>query len=301
MLGSMLGSHSELVSLPEAQFIIDVYLNGLRNDYLNSPKKILKEIERHPRFQLLDIKLPELSKIISPDILYYPDLINLVKEAYSNKVNKEKALYWVEHSPNNIKNTKVLLDIFPSAKFIHIIRDGRAVASSLLSVSWGHNAIDRIANLWMGYIAHGLAAENHLDREQIFRVTYEDLVRNSEKTLKKLCVFLGINFESQMIMGRDLKLPNYYHKDEKLVGQAPNEDRISAWRETLKPREIELFESLAGDALVNLGYSPLIFPSARGLNTLDRLISLLKLPSEVIVNYLNFFKLFYAARYRRKK
>jgi len=301
MLGAMLGSHSEILSVPEAQFILEVYKEAYRKKFLDSPSKILKAIKSHLRFQLWGVDVGSLTEKTDWSEISYADVICMVVKQYALGVDKVGASFWVDHVPGNIRNTFVLLELFPTAKFIHIVRDGRAVASSLASVRWGPSSIDRIANWWMMYIAHGLAAENVLGSKKIIRIAYEDLVQNSQKTLGEICQFIGLQFESGMIEGKGLRLPAFYRKDQHLVGKVPDERRVSAWQKSLHSRDIEIFESFTGDILLNLGYPTLYYPSTKGFSTFDRLRSLLKIPSETIGNYMNGIKLVINARFRGKR
>ena len=63
-----------------------------------------------------------------------------VLKAYAGSLNHHLDFkYWVDHTPVNLKFFMHLVKHYERAKFIHIVRDGRAVASSVIPLEWGPN------------------------------------------------------------------------------------------------------------------------------------------------------------------
>jgi tetratricopeptide (TPR) repeat protein len=110
-----------------------------------------------------------------------------------------------EKSPNNLQIFDVLDSLFPAAKFIHIVRDGRDCAVS----GWFHNL--RVTPDWtkqtfssmdaylMSYAddwAKELAiAQTFADRYQgrFRQIRYEDLARTTERVLAEIFAFLNVD------------------------------------------------------------------------------------------------------------
>lgn len=269
MLGAMLGMHTECLTVPESQFKIDV----LRNVNLNEDKanllSVLNMIKKHPRFRLwsLDIDSTPISEDTSCS-----QLIEWIVKKYGEKVGKETCRVWVDHTPANIRYGTTLLNLFPEAKMVHIVRDGRAVASSIMRLDWGPNTIIEAARWWVEKVGYGLAAESSWG-SQIIRLKYEDLVSEPEHTLKTLCAFLNIDYQASMVAGHGFKVPAYTAKQHVLVGKKPDVKRVNAWKEELTPRQVEIFESLTGDFLSYLGYDLKYGVKARKPTTGERLRS----------------------------
>ena len=80
----------------------------------------------------------------------------------------------------------LLNEEFPKAKYIHLLRDGRAVANSVLSLDWGPNTIPVAARSWVKNVSYGLAAESFFNNEKILRVKYENLTLKPIETLKNM-------------------------------------------------------------------------------------------------------------------
>jgi len=134
MLGAMLGSHSECLCVPEAQFIIDILKGGEVDSQQANPAQVLKRIASHPRFGLWAIRIEAGEWFAEDQGVAYADIIEKVVQKYGRKHAKVSARLWVDHTPSNLKHTATLFSIFPEARMIHMMRDGRAVAASLLSV-----------------------------------------------------------------------------------------------------------------------------------------------------------------------
>jgi hypothetical protein len=160
----------------------------------------------------------------------------------------------VDHTPGNVQHMARLARLMPDLRFVHLIRDGRAVAASQIPLDWGSNDVYEAARLWMSKVGLGLAACSALGPRAI-TVRFEDLVTDPEATLKGLCEFLQIPFDHGMVGRRDFQVPGYSRDQHALVGTAPDETRIDRWRHDLSATQIEAFEFLTGDMLDYLGYS----------------------------------------------
>jgi hypothetical protein len=139
------------------------------------------------------------------------------------------------------------------ARFIHLVRDGRGVAASVIPLDWGPNTVQRAAHWWTERICYGLAAEGYL-QDRALRVSFEDIVTTPEGTLRELCSFLEIPYESAMLEASGFDVPAFTRAQHHLVGEAPDPSRAVAWKSHLTTRQVEMFEALTGDLLVALGY-----------------------------------------------
>jgi hypothetical protein len=276
LLGSMLGTHSECLCTPESQFIVDVLSRCDLDANHIDPQRVLDIIVKHPRFKIWALNVKPSHSSYRQANATYPELVEWIVKEYGVVNGKGCPRIWIDHTPSNIKYAATLVSLFPQARLIHIVRDGRAVASSLLSVSWGPAAIDRATYYWLRNLAYGLAAESSCDPANVMRIKYEDLVIASEDTLRKVSFFLGIDYQPQMIKGDGFQVPSLTRRDHVLVGQAPDRRRVDAWQNELTLRQIEIFESITGDMLRYLGYDMRFGPSAKSMTVIERCASSLK-------------------------
>jgi hypothetical protein len=141
--------------------------------------------------------------------------------------------------------------IWPRARFVHLLRDGRDVARSCIGMGWA-------GNVWTG-------AERWIEAERLWselrpriepgrrhELRYEDLIRSPERELERLCAFLGTGFDPAMLEYH--RGTSYERPDPSLVGQ---------WRKKLAPRELALLEARIGPLLRERGYEPSPVPAAR--------------------------------------
>lgn len=112
----------------------------------------------------------------------------------------------------NIQRIRQIVKIFPKAKFIHVIRDGRAVANEMLQTKWWRNNdiwwLGSKPDAWDKYgrepvVLCGLDWKkcintifDHLDlfKDRYLEIRYEDLTENPKKTLMKTFKFCGLDW-----------------------------------------------------------------------------------------------------------
>jgi hypothetical protein len=148
-----------------------------------------------------------------------------------------------------------LLKIWPQAKFIHLIRDGRDVARSTIQMGWA-------GNMYMG-VERWIEAEliwkkmaQQLPPEHQLSIHYEELIRDSESVLQQICDFVEVPFDKAMFSYAD-----------KTTYSVPDPKILERWRK-LPQKELQLVECRIAEMLRERGY-PLsghpILPDSAGL------------------------------------
>jgi Sulfotransferase family len=286
MLGAMLGAHSQCICVPETQFIDHQFAtNGFDSQALNA-EQTLQRIFQDRRYRLL-WPIPARDTPLSPQVIgtTYSRLITWLVCEYAKSRRKEEATVWVDHTPTNFRRASTLIEMFPESRFIHLVRDGRAVAASLFELDWGPNNAFDAAEFWMARCGLGLAAESQFGRDRVLRVRYEDLVSDTEPTLRRVASFAELEYESGMSEASGLRPGRYSEQQHRLVGTPPNPSRVDRWRETLTPRQVEVFEAEVGDLLGSLGYQPVYGIRARPATRFEVLsLRLLDLPQRAANN-----------------
>src|SRR5262249_58739314 len=108
-------------------------------------------------------------------------------------------------SPGYVRRIRVLHGLWPSAKFIHLIRDGRDVCLSALSSPvpafvgrsslWAEDGVSAAALWWERDVRLGRRSGRKLGPELYHEVRYEALVASPEAECAQLCAFLGVPHE----------------------------------------------------------------------------------------------------------
>ncbi len=255
LLASALGCAAATVVTPESQFKQEM-IRGLRTGRLaGDPASMYDWIDRDTRFKAVWQMKPERRLAQSP-LVGAPALTAVVVDVVDQYAARHGAAQWrcwIDHTPENFREVATLMRMFPQLRFIHVVRDGRAAAASVLPLDWGPNDIIRAARWWTTEVALGLAMEaTHPDR--VMRVRYEDLTTDPETLLRAAAGFTGLAYDPRMLKADGFVLPGYTQGQHQLVGSAFDAGRNDGWKSALGPRQVEMFEATAGDLMDLLGY-----------------------------------------------
>ncbi len=253
----MLGSHPDCVCTPESHFKTSGLRVGRRADGTLDLEAAISFIKIHWRFKIWEL---DVDFAAAPRHSYVAFMDWLV--AQYARVYDVPGSVWVDHTPENINYAPVLLDFFPNAKVVHLVRDGRAVAASIMPLDWGPNSALESAVWWKEIVRDGLTLEETFPG-RIIRVRYEDVVRTPEETLPSLCMQLDLPYHPDVLVAKGFRAPGYTQNQHTLIGKRPDPSRIMRWKQRLTQRQIELVEGQAGDLLQELGYPLLFGPEAR--------------------------------------
>ncbi len=163
----------------------------------------------------------------------------------------EGELLWIDHSPNNLALQHELRLLFPESRFLHIVRDPRAVFASVRRLDWGRSTPAASARWWLQRHQRASAACSKLGQHSL-SLRFEDLVSEPEATLAEVSDWLGRPFPISKLPA--LKLPRYTQKQHQLVNGAILARRAEAWQDELSEREVEIIEAIVGAELDQLGY-----------------------------------------------
>jgi hypothetical protein len=273
LLGAMLGSRPDCLCVPESHFKIDALRFGeVDRDRVDVPAALA--LMRRDRDFLGWEKSPGAPGPLDGPVTSYRDLVEWLVRRFGADVGKPAPDLWIDHTPDNVRFASTLFELFPGAKLIHIVRDGRAVAASIMPLSWGPNSIEPAALYWIRHVGHGLAAEACWGPGRVARVRYEDLVQRPEPTLRRLCAFLEIDYQPSMLRADGYTVPRHMKTPFPLIGKPPDPRRIDAWRTALTSRQIELFEHRVDEFLRYFGYPVLYGLRARPMSRSERIETL---------------------------
>ena len=290
LLGSILGSHTKCVTTPESHFKINL-LKRMKKKKL-SFSEIVNFLNINYRFQIWNISIKNQLKINNLDITDFPKLMQFLIEEYANSVNVSTQFksYWVDHTPNNSSFGLELLKTYPNAKFIHIIRDGRGVAASVLPLDWGPNTTYYASDWWRNKVSEGMWLERFTDKENFYSLKYENFLCEPNQELKKVCNFLNLDFEPSILSDRGLILPLYTKKQHNLVNQAVDQNNQYKWQTKLSNKQIEFFEHKSFQLLELLNYKPIFGLKANPPTKTEKLLINIKEKIKSITNLLKYRK-----------
>lgn len=115
-----------------------------------------------------------------------------------------------------------VLERYPNSKFIYLVRNPYSYVASFLKSPNHHGDIEYALSVWMEDQLQFLELEKQLG-QRCLRVTYESLLTETEKTLKKISAHFGLNYSDKML--------DFHLKPINLE----NAQRISNWENIAKP------------------------------------------------------------------
>lgn len=164
-----------------------------------------------------------------------------------------------EKSPVHTHYVGSLSTSFPRARFIHIMRDPRAVVLSRVSAGFGSNLIEPNIHRWRR------AAEMHRDfaerlgPDRYLLVRYEALVADQHTVLAEVCRFLGVEMTDAMLehhkrseKGFPTRSTDWMENTMKPVFTSS----IGKWKTEMKPVHAAMIDAALGDLVPAMGYEP---------------------------------------------
>jgi hypothetical protein len=164
---------------------------------------------------------------------------------------------WCCKSLENIDYVDIIEDYFESPRYIYLYRDGRDVALSFRKAVVGEKHIYNIAKSWAQTQLIGLDLKEKIEASRFFTVSYEELVRDTESTIRRLCRFLGVSFSNNMLEFYRSEEAKRAAESSSLWNSLTNPVNKSNTQKYLREAtrdDIIIFESVAGHVLDNLGY-----------------------------------------------
>ncbi|HXK39213.1 MAG TPA: sulfotransferase, partial [Candidatus Paceibacterota bacterium] len=151
---------------------------------------------------------------------------------------------------------EIYTELWPSARFLNVIRDGRDVLASQLLTGSFRNSPEEVGAGWsQTHLRFRRLVERGVIRGH--EVRYEELVTNTEETTAEICAFLGLDYEPVMIRHheKDLTIFGAQHLSGARVARPVDESSVGRWKQDLSGDQVERFLSTASDAMTQLGYT----------------------------------------------
>ncbi|MGH2754818.1 MAG: sulfotransferase family protein [Actinomycetota bacterium] len=266
-----LNAHPDVAVPPESRFITELYA---KEDIVDVPD-YLARLEAHIRFKAWDLPIENVAaEIDDRSSIPYADAIRATYRAYAASRGKTA---WGDKTPRYVEQIPFLARMFPEARFVHIVRDGRNVALSYSHVNFGPKNIARAARLWARRVEAGIRDGRALPKGSYLEILSEDLAEDIEGEVKDICAFLGLDFDVRMLDPDERAkgvVEKVTHSYEPGVS---GRSKMSRWQDEMSPADIEVFEAVAGRVLSELGYERR-FPDPGPLAKLKAALALKGLP-----------------------
>lgn len=260
--------------------LLRVMLNQLHSVFAPHPPHILKTFDPIAKFYgnlddpgnyselVTDIcefvgnnPVPWLNSQFDPElILKYSNGRSLL-DAYLtlHEVNAlaNKARFWFNKSMQNVYFIEYFERNGFKPYYIHLIRDGRDVALSFRKAIVGEKHIYYLAKQWREDQELSNYYVEKFGAESVIRVKYEDLLRQPQQEIQRICQFIGLEYSNNI-------LKFYESQDSKITAESGEmwhnlskplmKNNFNKYKKELQPEDIDLFEKVAGKLLLEYGY-----------------------------------------------
>ena len=165
---------------------------------------------------------------------------------------------WGDKTPYYVNHIGEIRRVFPQARIVNMVRDGRDVALSLLRVPFGPSNVWAAAGQWRQAIDAGDRAAAELG-DDLLTVRYEDVVTDPAGVVPAVCGFLGIDYAAEMLAVEETPPDRIAAGQEAWFSElyaGISASSVGKWRRQMSAGDAALFGSIAGEQLARHGYDP---------------------------------------------
>jgi hypothetical protein len=268
LLRMMLDAHPQLTMPPETHFVPDL-IRACRKPGA-TPESALEAMKSHREWEDFGFTDEQaLAWLRALPGLKPGAAVRAFYEAYAAKEGKPR---YGEKTPRYVGKMRQIQTALPEARFVHVIRDGRDVALSVLDRTVRDIDATHVAGRWKRKIEKAREAAPNLSHYT--EVRYEDLITDTEPTLRRVCEFIALDWDPAVLdyhersadrlgemaralpsdgKSQDLSVERRM-ATHAMTTKPPDADRVSRWKRQMSEPDRQAFEEVAGDMLAELGY-----------------------------------------------
>jgi hypothetical protein len=274
LLRMMLDAHPQLTVPPETHFVPDL-IKAAKDG--GSVEDMLEALTANRTWPDFGIGAEEMRKrfeaIPLADEPARPGAaVRAFFDAYAERQGKPR---WGDKTPAYMLSITRIGRALPETRFIHLIRDGRDVALSQTARAINEQppAAEQAAK-WVKRIGKSREQAAKLGGERYIEARYEDLVRDPEPALRRICEHIELEFDPAMLTyyegaaerlqemsgalrsdGSHAEQAEGYRIDNhKPTTEPPDPSKLDKWRREMNPEDLKAYDDVAGEMLKELGY-----------------------------------------------
>jgi hypothetical protein len=173
---------------------------------------------------------------------------------------------WGNKTPQYTEAMPRLAQLFPTARFLVVVRDVRDVCLSWRR-KWGRDVLGCAAR-WAVRMTAGLAAARELPAERSLWIRFEELLASTEATCRRACDFLGLTFSPAMLE-HDRHLKGGPIDGKINYGRSIQSANQGKWRDRLDTATVRRIEEVAFDAMQAFDYPVAYAKASRPITRLE--------------------------------
>lgn len=249
MLAAALARHPNIAIPPETHLFSE-YLPK-RNQSEPITPDVIEQFVIHPRVKDMQLSASDITPEFGKYESNYSGLFQCALEVYAKKSGKSRV---GEKSPTHLKHVDKIIQWYPDAKIICIVRDGRDVVKSLIAAPWIHNNLIKHCIMWREQmqLIDELAGRYS---NSVLVIKYEELLLDPSRVIAAICEFCSEKYTDQMLQPQKTSVVPAWEKGWK--GNADSNfdpSKIAMWRSTCSDKELMLMQFIMGEQLLKWGY-----------------------------------------------
>jgi hypothetical protein len=270
LLRMMLDAHRDLAIPPETHFVPDV-IKTARDGSIYDILAAFTDNRTWGDFGISDDEMRERLERAEAG----GDPAAAVRAFFTLYAERQGKPRWGDKTPAYMLSIQRIGRTLPESRFIHLIRDGRDVALSQTARAINEQpAPPEQAARWVKRIRKSREQAAALKGPRYVEARYEDLVRDPETTLRRICEFVELPWDPGMLsyheraaerlseMAGTLRAEGAHAEQEagyRIENHAPttkppDPSKLDKWRREMPEEDLKAYESVAGDMLRELGY-----------------------------------------------
>ena len=266
LLRLMLASHPRLAIPPESHFLPElVEFEASSGGLARHRQRVIEWLIAHRRLADFNLGAEWVRETLSAlDPFTTRSIASVLFAEYARREGKAR---WGDKTPRYRSFFPQLHGVFPEAKFIHVLRDGRDTALSAWRARFGPKTWAAAVYDWRDAVRDAWAGARALPRGSLLEIRYEDLLENPEGALRKVCGCLQEDYLPELLSfsgAAKRQVPEWEAAWHAKLQSPLDPGNAGKWRRELSPEQLLLFERVAGRERAAAGYPDANLPSSGG-------------------------------------
>jgi hypothetical protein len=266
----MLDAHPELAIPPETHFVPDLIKAGRAGSGVAEMLAAMTSNRTWEDFGIDPAEMRARLERVDPG-----DGAGAVRAFFTAYADLQGKPRWGDKTPAYMLSVQRIGRTLPEARFIHLIRDGRDVALSQTARALNEQPPPpEQATRWVKRIRKAREQAATLKGPRYVEARYEDLVRDPETTLRRICAFIELPWEEAMLRyheraagrltemagslraegGHAEQAAGYRVDNHAPTTKPPDPAKLDKWRREMAPDDVRAYDAVAGELLAELGY-----------------------------------------------